>query len=322
MAARSQKKDRKMVAPESESDDEMSVQVICAPQKKSKKKTTINTLDVSAEEMDYQKKLKWLKDHRCWKCYFQDTLHKRDVLKVDFFPEKISFPQFSCNDYLKQMAEDMLHLLQGSNDCPSLNTLAFSSPILNAYAKVADILRRAIKPTPQPSTAKTAAVPLPRIAPSTPIKPIPVIVPLLPPPVPLPRVPILLSKPFPPPAILRRSPRLAFHSFPPQTPVYTHLAQSIHHDPTIAGKMFNPITGKAETIDSLLSGPDSAIWLKSLLNEWGRCTQGLHKSRSVDDTILGNNRIMLILPHQVPAGRKVMYANFVCMMLPGKAEVF
>jgi hypothetical protein len=51
------------VAPESESDDEMSVQVICAPQKKPKRKTTINTLDVSAEEMDYQKKLKWLKDH-------------------------------------------------------------------------------------------------------------------------------------------------------------------------------------------------------------------------------------------------------------------
>ena len=56
-------KRRKIVAPESESDDEMSVQFICAPQKKSKKKTTINTLDVSAEEMDYQKKLKWLKDH-------------------------------------------------------------------------------------------------------------------------------------------------------------------------------------------------------------------------------------------------------------------
>jgi hypothetical protein len=77
-------------------------------------------------------------------------------LKVDFFPEKIPFPQFSCNDYLKQMAEDMLHLLQGSNDSPSLNPLAFGSPILNAYAKVADILCRAIKPTPQPSTAKTA----------------------------------------------------------------------------------------------------------------------------------------------------------------------
>jgi hypothetical protein len=54
-------KRRKIVAPKS--DNEMSVQVICAPQKISKKKTTINTLDVSAEEMDYQKKLKWLKDH-------------------------------------------------------------------------------------------------------------------------------------------------------------------------------------------------------------------------------------------------------------------
>jgi phosphoserine aminotransferase len=32
-------------------------------QKKPKKTTTINTLDVSAEEMEYQKKLKWLKDH-------------------------------------------------------------------------------------------------------------------------------------------------------------------------------------------------------------------------------------------------------------------
>jgi hypothetical protein len=41
----------------------MSVQVICAPQKITKKKTTISTLDVSPEEMEYQKKLKWLKDH-------------------------------------------------------------------------------------------------------------------------------------------------------------------------------------------------------------------------------------------------------------------
>ena len=34
----------KMVQADSESDDEMSVQVICAPQKKSKEKTTVNTI--------------------------------------------------------------------------------------------------------------------------------------------------------------------------------------------------------------------------------------------------------------------------------------
>jgi hypothetical protein len=45
-------KRRKIVAPKSKSDDEMSVQVICAPLKKPKKKSTINTLDLSAVEMD------------------------------------------------------------------------------------------------------------------------------------------------------------------------------------------------------------------------------------------------------------------------------
>jgi hypothetical protein len=30
-----------------------------------------------------------LEHYQCWKCYFQDTLHERDVFKVDFFPEKI-----------------------------------------------------------------------------------------------------------------------------------------------------------------------------------------------------------------------------------------
>ena len=51
-------KHKRIATNEIESDDEMSVQVICAP--KSKRN---NTSDFSAEEMEYQKKLKWLKDH-------------------------------------------------------------------------------------------------------------------------------------------------------------------------------------------------------------------------------------------------------------------
>jgi hypothetical protein len=45
-------KRRNIVASKSEGDDEISVQVICAPQKKAKKKITINTLDVITEVMD------------------------------------------------------------------------------------------------------------------------------------------------------------------------------------------------------------------------------------------------------------------------------
>jgi hypothetical protein len=133
---------------------------------------------------------------------------------------------------------------------------------------------------------------------------------------------MLVSKPSTPLAIVRRSPCLTRLCFDARTPVRTHLVQSIHHDPTIAGKMYNPITGKAKKIDSLLRGPDSTIWLKSLSNEWGQCTQGLHKSCSVNDTILGNNTVVSIFLDQVPAGRKVTYAIFVCTMQPGKAEVF
>ena len=55
-------KRRKIIAPESESDDEMSVQVISAPKRKLQKKPN-NTANVIAEEREYQKKLKWLKDH-------------------------------------------------------------------------------------------------------------------------------------------------------------------------------------------------------------------------------------------------------------------
>jgi hypothetical protein len=60
-------KRKKIIAPESESNNKMSVQVISAPKKKVvkklRKRTSDNT-DVLAEEREYQKKLKWLKDHR------------------------------------------------------------------------------------------------------------------------------------------------------------------------------------------------------------------------------------------------------------------
>ena len=60
-------KRKKVIAPESYSDDdEMSVQIISAPKKKVVKKLRKKSSDNSdelAEEQEYQKKLKWLKDH-------------------------------------------------------------------------------------------------------------------------------------------------------------------------------------------------------------------------------------------------------------------
>jgi hypothetical protein len=50
-------------------------------------------------------------------------MHKRDVLKVDFFPQQIPFPQFSSTTYLKQVAEDLLHLLQSKPSSPTNSPL-------------------------------------------------------------------------------------------------------------------------------------------------------------------------------------------------------
>ena len=150
-----------------------------------------------------------LEHYRCWKCYFQDTMHERDVLKVDFFPEKIAFPKFSREDYLRQTAEDMLHLLnpQQPASSPLHDPLSFGPPILNAYARVADILRRAVHPPVSPPTLVPVAPPRVPSVSSDP-SPTPLVSPrsALPlAPVSLPRVPVSVStKPLPlvPAAIL------------------------------------------------------------------------------------------------------------------------
>jgi hypothetical protein len=90
-----------------------------------------------------------LEHYRCWKCYFPDTMQERNVLKVDFFPEKIVFPTFTREAYLRQTAEDMLHLLQPQDESPIQRPLEFGPPILNAFVKVAKILGRAVQ-SPQP----------------------------------------------------------------------------------------------------------------------------------------------------------------------------
>jgi hypothetical protein len=49
--------------------------------------------------------------------------------------------------------------------------------------------------------------------------------------------------------------------------VASHLVQSIQHEPIVAGKLYHPITGRAENIDSLLRGANQDRWTRSLTNE-------------------------------------------------------
>jgi len=75
--------------------------------------------------------------------------------------------------------------------------------------------------------------------------------------------------------------------------------------------------GKKETINSLLSGPDSIIWNKSVSNEFGRLAQGKN-----DAGIIGTDTIHFIHKSEVPIGKVVTYGNFVCDIRPLKSEKY
>jgi hypothetical protein len=266
-------------------------------------------------------------------------MKERDVLTVNFFPQKIAFSKFTPEAHLKQIiAEDMLHLLQQPTASPTATPLAFVPSKLNAHAKTADVLRRA---TPSPPPMLPAQLP--------PAAPLPALDPILTPPASVPRVLLPLAPAAPqrvPNALRCQAPILQSKKFHPNNKpstfllLHTHqlvnvsprfsthrtqrlgLAQSyLQCDPTVAGKMCDPVTGRgAETSNTLLRGPNQPVWTHLSSNEWGRCAQGVSKNCPPDKHVIGDDTVCFIPPHRVPIGHKVTHANFVCTMGPGEAE--
>ena len=64
-----------------------------------------------------------------------------DADTVDLFPETISFPNVTTDQYLRQAATDILTILQS----PKKNTpsLTYGSAVTNAYVQIAQILKLA-----------------------------------------------------------------------------------------------------------------------------------------------------------------------------------
>ena len=44
------------------------------------------------------------------------------------------------------------------------------------------------------------------------------------------------------------------------------MVKSAQQTSLVAGKLFNTVIGRRETIDTLQAGPDKNIWMKSLAN--------------------------------------------------------
>ena len=99
----------------------------------------------------------------------------------------------------------------------------------------------------------------------------------------------------------------------PQADPYAHHIANLQHQPIEKGR--------AGSLRSLLKGPHKETWIRSLANEFGRLLpHGVGKNRPVSERIQGTGTIFPIRKKDVPQGRKVTYANFVCDIRPQKKE--
>ena len=73
---------------------------------------------------------------------------------------------------------------------------------------------------------------------------------------------------------------------------------------------------KKETIDTLLMRGDSNTWWKAVVNKHGRL------ANEVDNRIRATNTTKLIRKEEVPKGRTVIYAHFLCDYRPLKLELY
>ena len=110
----------------------------------------------------------------------------------------------------------------------------------------------------------------------------------------------------------RQSPQLAQLALPPDEP-YAHHIANLQHTPVEKGR--------AGSIRTLLKGPNKTTWIRSLANEFGRLLpNGVGKNRPVHKRIQGTGTIFPIHKRDVPSGRKITYANFICDIRPQKKE--
>ena len=93
--------------------------------------------------------------YRCYTCVIPSTGGKMYADTVDFFPENVSFPTVTSEQYLHEATTDILIILQSPEK--SIPSLTYGSPITNTYIQVAQILKRATsQPVSHPTSTKSS----------------------------------------------------------------------------------------------------------------------------------------------------------------------
>ena len=234
-----------------------------------------------------------LEHYRNFKCYLPDTRKEVTSDTVDLFAHVKEIPEITHDEYIQQSLMDILAVLQSKfkSNVPSLH---YGEKINDAIISISNLLGKAVpKPTLQPISQPTSIDP-----PGTKLYHTSK----------LPRVKADISKSS---KSARVKPMKEGTNFKNLASTYLAAQSYFQH---FSNHIFDA-HGKRETIDSLLQ-KDPSKWNRALSNEWGRLAQGN------DTGVIGTDTIQFIFKHEVPDGRDVTYATFVCDYRPLKSEPF
>ena len=100
-----------------------------------------------------------------------------------------------------------------------------------------------------------------------------------------------------------------------------HLAQTlahpIHFHDNMVCPVMNPDTGASLEYRHLIQVPDKYIWVKSLVDDFGRLAQGVKYRMPT-----GNSTIFFIHPSKIPSQNKFTYCRLVVDIRPLKHKKY
>ena len=260
------------------------------------------------------------------KCYFPHTRSERDCDTLTYIPHVVPFPQITTEDFLKQAATDIIHLLSQPPKS-TIPTLEAGSTTQNALLKLAEILKRADKLPALPAIQHDAITKATTNA--------SLIIPSITKTVSKPRV--LVNQKIAQQPRVATSPKITNNKNLrwkrgeidiPQTRYHLRssvgesfksraarhlLAQHIYYK-HFAHHIFDDAGNKLK-VNDLLQGPDGPNrWIPAMSNEWGRLAQGNDGGVTATDTV------DFVPFSTVPINKKVTYTNFACDHRPLKEE--
>ncbi len=228
-----------------------------------------------------------MEHYRCHRVHITKTNGKRITDTVEFFPTKLKMPKLSSIDAAQHAARDLIHALQ--NPHPAVPFHPLGEPKLEALRELANIFNTTTGNAPDKRKETT---PAPRVADQQP-------------------------QAEPAAAAAAAAIQIPTQEIPDtplkdlfESPDCPQVAPDFY-----ANSVLHPTTGVPMEYKQLIKDPETkAIWNTSAANKFGRLAQGC------GGRVKGTDTINFIKHADVPAGRIVTYARFVCVMRPQKSE--